>query len=96
MADIHKYQTERQSAKLGIKAETARRVLLKLSCFTDPQLYDQRLTIEAALPPAWSADQVKVKAPGEATIPVVAVAGGRAIRFHALPITAEYVIEKVL
>lgn len=96
MADIHKYQAERQSAKLEIAAQSARRVLLGLLCFTDPKLYDQRLTIEIALPPAWSTSQVKVKATalGEAVIPTVAVAEGHALRFHALPITAEYVIEK--
>lgn len=96
MADIHKHQTERQSAKLGLAAESASRVLLKLSCFSDPKLYDQRVTIEVALPPVWSADQVRVKgtAPGEAAVPVACVAGGNAIRFHALPITAEYVIER--
>lgn len=98
MADIHKYQTERQAAKLEIAAETGRRVLLKLSCFSDPKLYDQRVTIEVALPPAWSADHVRVKgtAPGEATVSVAPVAGGKAIRFHVLPITAEYVVERAL
>lgn len=96
MADIHKYQTERQAAKLEIAAETASRERLKLSCFTDPELYDQRLTIEITLPPAWSADQVKVSgiASSEATIAVVPVAGGGAIRFHALPATAEYVVQR--
>jgi hypothetical protein len=98
MADIYKYQAERQSAKLGIAAESALRVLLKVLCFTDPKLYDQRLTIEVTLPPAWSANQVKVMATafGEAAIPVVPLAEGKALRFHALPITAEYVIEKVM
>lgn len=98
MADIHKYQTERQSAKLGIAAESAHRILLKLSCFSDPRLYDQRVTIEVALPPVWSADQVRVKGtvPGEAAASVAPVAGGKAIRFHVLPITAEYVIERAL
>ncbi len=98
MADIHKYQTERLSAKLEIAAESARRVRLKLSCFTDPKLYDQSLTIEVALPPAWSTNQVQVKttAVGEAAVPVVCVGEGKALRFHAPPITAEYVIEKAM
>jgi hypothetical protein len=98
MADIHKYQTERLAAGLEIKPETARRTLLKLSCATDPQLYDQPLTVEVALPPAWSAAQVQVKrgAADQATVPVVPVAGTKAVRFLALPITATYTVEKVL
>lgn len=98
MADIHKYQAERQSAKLEIVGESGRRVLLKLLCFTDPKLYDQRLTIEVALPPAWSADQTQVRATslGKAAIPTISVAEGKALRFHALPITTEYVIEKAM
>ena len=96
MADIYKYQTERQGAKLGIEAETARRVLLKLSCFTDPQLYDQRLTIEITLPSTWSQGEVKIKQTGthEVSVATVAAADAKTIHFHALPITAAYVIDR--
>jgi hypothetical protein len=96
MADVHKYQTERQAARLGIEAETARRVLLKLSCSTDPQLYDQRLTIEIALPSTWSSNEVNIKQTGthEVSVAEVARPDVRIIRFGASPITAAYVIER--
>lgn len=55
-----------------------------------------RPSVEITLPTAWSAEQVTVKQawPGETAVPVIAVAGGRAIRFHAAPRTAEYAVEK--
>jgi hypothetical protein len=97
MADIHKYQTAFLACRMGIEAETTRRVLLKLSCFTEPKLYDQRLSIEIALPSSWSQGKVKIKQTGtpEANVPTSAAPDARAIRFHALPVTATYVIERV-
>jgi hypothetical protein len=96
MADIYKYQTERQAAKLAIEAATARRALLKLSCFTDPELYDQRLTIDIALPSTWPRGEVTIKQTGtrQTSVATVASPDANTIRFHALPITAVYVIER--
>jgi hypothetical protein len=96
MADIYKYQTARQAARLGIEAETAHRALLKLSCFTDPQLYDRNLTIDIALPPAWSQGQVKIKQTGihEVSVDTLAIPNAKTIRFHVLPITSTYVVER--
>ena len=93
MADIYKYQTERQAAKIELRAEAPRRVLLKLSCGTDPQLYDQPLTIEVVLPPAWPEDQVKIKPVEPQAASVPAAADARTIRFHVPPITSNYAIE---
>ena len=96
MADIHKYQAERAATGLEIEKETPRRLLLKLSCSTDPQLYDQPLTVEIALPSTWSAGEVKIKQAGtrEGNVATVAASDGRTLRFHVPPITAAYVIER--
>jgi hypothetical protein len=96
MADIHKYQTERQAAKLTVGGDRPGRVLLKLSCVTDAELYDQPLTIEVTLPPDWPAEGVRATSvtTGEVAIPVTSVPQGGALRFHLPPITAEYVLER--
>jgi hypothetical protein len=96
MADIHKYQTERQATKLAIVTETAHGARLTLSCFTDPALYDQSLTVEVALPSTWSPSEVTVRKAGthEASVATVTAPDSKAIRFHVLPVTAEYIIEK--
>ncbi len=61
MADIHKYQTERRSARLAIESDGPSRVSLRLSCTTKPELYDQPLTIEVVLPKSWLANRVMVR-----------------------------------
>lgn len=95
MADVHKYQAERQSARLSIDVQPVRRVVVSLSCFTDPRLYDQPLTIVLGLPADWRTERVSVKrvAPDEVPVTTTPTAGGRAIRFEAVPITARYLVE---
>ncbi len=96
MADIHKYLVERQSATLSLEAETSRRVLLKLRCSTDPQLYDHPLTIDVTLPPDWLKDQVTVRQVGaDAAIqPIPSPTSGNTIRFHSRPASSVYVLER--
>ena len=50
MADIHKYQTERNGSSLALVSSEPRRLAFRLSCLTDPELYDQPLTIEVMTP----------------------------------------------
>jgi hypothetical protein len=96
MADIYKYQTERRAAKLEIRDATDRRVAIELSCETDPNLYNQPLTIEAVLPSSWPPNQVTVTRGGTAipTAPADSNSGQEIIRFDAPPAAAVYVIEK--
>lgn len=96
MADIYKYQTERQATTLRIRAESPRRALLAVSCFTDPKLYDQPLTIELTLPPTWTQGEVKVKqvTPRELSVPPVAAPDAKTVRFSVPPIHATYAIER--
>ena len=60
MADIYKYETQRRAASLEMKNENARRIVLKVACATDPELYDQPLTIAVTLPKAWASRPVVV------------------------------------
>ena len=95
MADIHKYQTQRDRAELAIGSKNPLRAVLTLTCSTDPELYDQYLTIQVDLPSGWSPEEVTVK-PVESSVVVSTVAApeGTSIRFDAPPITAAYIIER--
>ena len=95
MADIHKYRTECDRAELAIVSKDPNRAVLTLRCSTDPELYDQHLTIQIALPSGWSPEEVTIR-PVEAgvVVPTVAASEGTAIRFDVPPITAEYIIER--
>lgn len=52
MADIHKYQTERSTAKLTLLKSDAKGLTFQLDCATDASLYDQPLTLEISPPDA--------------------------------------------
>ncbi len=60
MADIYKYQAERRGATLTLQKSDANAVNINLSCSTKPELFDQDLTIEIALPKSWPADRAIV------------------------------------
>jgi hypothetical protein len=95
MADIHKYQTERNASKLALQQSGPTRLSFQLTCQTDATLYDQPLTIEAQLPPSWDAGRVKVKDVRGNVVPVrVARSDGvTALRFDVAPRNALYSIE---
>ena len=61
MADIYKYQTERNAAKLTVIKSDAQQLSFQLTCKTDHSLYDQPLTIELTPPPAWNLKKLVVK-----------------------------------
>jgi hypothetical protein len=95
MADIHKYQTERNASTLALQQSASNRVTFQLICQTDATLYDQPLTIEAQLQPSLDAGRVKVKDDHGNVVPVrVARQDGAAIlRFDVAPRNAAYAIE---
>ncbi len=96
MAEIHKYRTERERAELSIANKGPNRAVLTLRCSTEPDLYDQALTIRVALPPAWAPDEVSVKSVASAVVvPTVSPSEDAAIRFDVPPIAATYIIERV-
>jgi hypothetical protein len=94
MADIYKYQQEQQAAKLALHSESSTRATLRLTCLTDPELYDQPLTIELSLPSSWSTASVAVTDVNGAAIAVRSAKeqSGAVFRFDAVPIDAAYVI----
>lgn len=95
MADIHKYETERRGAKLDIENK-GKRQILKLSCTTDPELYDQSLTIVVILPEFLATERVMVTNHKGKELDVwkELTSEGVALRFDVHPIDAEYTIEK--
>jgi len=96
MADIYKYHTARQAAGIKLEAQTPQRVLLTLSCLTDPQLYDQPLTIDVTLPTGWSPQEITIKRTGtpEARVPSVATSDPSLVRFEVSPASAAYTIQR--
>lgn len=61
MSDIHKYQTERNAARLALEESDERSLRFRIACATDSELYDQPLTVELHLPAAWNGRKVLVK-----------------------------------
>ncbi len=95
MADIYKYQRERAGATLAIESRGENAAVLKLSCSTDPQLYDQPLTLQIALPESWSTESVVVTK-GAKTLPTQkqSTAEGEVLRFDVPPVTGEFLVRK--
>jgi hypothetical protein len=95
MADIYKYQAERNGSSLSLIESSDCRLRFRLSCQTDPELYDQPLTIEVTPSVYWPLDRVGVKdSEGEAIAVRCAHNGDQTVlRFELPPRTAECAIE---
>jgi hypothetical protein len=97
MADIHKYQTECNGARLTLVRSEPRCLTFRLSCLADPELYDQPLTIEVAPPLSCPPNRLAVtSSQGKASASRTVQAHGKAVlRFEAAPRTADYTIELI-
>lgn len=95
MADIHKYQTGRDSARLTLLGSSATRVEFRIAPQTDHELYDHPLTLEMTRAGALDATRVAVKDAGGQAVPVRAGdgAGDAVLRFDVAPREAAYSIE---
>ena len=95
MSDIYKYQTERRAAQLTIENDGPHAVRLRLVCSTDPELYDQPLTIELTLPDSPSDGRAVVTDSQGATIDTrSAKTNGRTqVRFDVPPRNGRFRIE---
>jgi hypothetical protein len=95
MADIYKYQTERQSATLALIKSDAQNLSFKLACMTDSALYDQPLAIELLPPPAWKPQKVTIhdaRGVSLATTTGQTPSGDVVVRFEVPPSEAVYMI----
>ena len=98
MADIHKYKTERQGARLEIENKSSSKAVVKLSCTTDVQLYDQPLTIDVATPESWVNNRAVItnRNAQEVEYRVVSTSDGVVLRFDVEPSEDEFTIENML
>ena len=96
MADIYKYETERRGAKLEIENKSESRVILKLSCVTELELYDQPLTMDVTIPKSWATKRVVITDHNakEVDVRTVPTSDGSVLRFDVRPTDAEYTIKK--
>jgi len=94
MADIHKYLTERDAAKLTLIKSDAQQLSFRLTCVTDAALYDQPLTVEMMVPPAWKLPMVVIKNAQGTVIPAIPgkFEGADALRFDVPPREVDYSI----
>lgn len=93
MADIHKYQTERNAAKLLLVKSDAQGLTFQVECTTDPALYDQMLTVEVAPPPTWDRQKVIIK-DAQGSLIAGKSDGVDTLRFEVPPREAVYLIVK--
>lgn len=70
MADIYKYQSARNGAALLPLESDSGHLSFQLKCLTDPELYDQPLTLEIAGPASRAQDKVEVTDAQGAVIPI--------------------------
>ncbi len=89
MADIHKYQTERNASKLSVVKADERSLTFQLSVSTDASLHDQPLTLEVEPSPAWNAQQVIILDQQGSRIPSET---GGALRFVIPPRASTFVV----
>jgi peptidoglycan/xylan/chitin deacetylase (PgdA/CDA1 family) len=89
MADIHKYQAERSSAKLTLAKSDANSLAFQLDCATDAALYDQPLTLELSPPESWKSRQITIL---DAKGQTINAADGH-LRFEVPPRSSSFVIQ---
>lgn len=88
MADIHKYQTERDAARLIPVESSTGRVAFRLACSTDEALYNQPLTVEVTDPKGSLVRRLTVR---DSLDKVIAEIGGTGVhRFDLPPHNATY------
>jgi hypothetical protein len=95
MADIHKYQTERNAARLVLLRSDPRGCTFQFAGETSNALYDQPLTLEVDLLRASDASRITMKDAQGGVIPVRAarVAETSVLRFEVPPRNAIYSLE---
>lgn len=89
MADIFKYQTERNASKLALVKADDRSLTFQLAVATDDTLYDQPLTLEMEAPADWKSRQIVMLDPQGAQIPSDA---DGSLRFEVPPRSSTFVI----
>jgi hypothetical protein len=99
LADVYKYQQERRAARLSVTPLSSTQAAMNVWCGTDPELYNQPLTIEVALPHSWLPEEVVVTKSDSVSEEAVRTAwtpGRQLIRFDVAPINGAYIIERKL
>ncbi len=97
MADIYRYQTQRNASKLTPVQSDSQRLTFQFTCLTDATLYDQPLTLEVVHPLSLDVSRLKVKdAQGEViSLRPARADGAPVLRFDIPPQDAVYSIEMI-
>ncbi|HPA19773.1 MAG TPA: polysaccharide deacetylase family protein [Verrucomicrobiae bacterium] len=95
MADIHKYETERNAARLTPVRSDATQLEFQIACQTNPELYDQPLTLELTRSNPADENRATIKDAKGQVIPARRgeADGGAVLRFDVAPRDGKYSIE---
>ena len=97
LADAFKYQEEWKASRISLESPDLDEVMIRLTCLSDPELYDHPLSLEVVLPETWNSYDVSVsQALG---LPVQFVnqpseRGGHVLRFDVAPVTGCYLVRR--
>lgn len=96
MAEIRKYADEREQSRLTLAESGPGAAVLRVSCGTNPELYDQPLTVELTPPAARPAAKLRVTDARRNAVPLRAGKSGdvAVLRFEVPPRDAVYSIER--
>ncbi len=90
MAEIHRYQTARDGARLVRVESDGDRLEFRVETTTDPALYDRALEIEARLPAGWGAARLEAEDGAEIPRAAGSAEGAPLVRFEVPPRPAVY------
>lgn len=95
MANIYKYQTERNTSKLTLQKSDANNLTFHFACGSDPALYDQPLTLEVtSTRKALDACQIKIRNAEGNPLPLrISNNDASVLRFDVPPVEAVYSIQ---
>ena len=77
---VHQYEREHAAATVQVQAATAQQISVTLRGQTDPQFYDQPLTLVTSVPAAWQKCRVT-----QGTNQFHCAAAGGSVKYPALP-----------
>ena len=95
MADIYKYQMERNAAAISPLESDSQHFSFELSCLTDPELYDHPLMLEVTLPSSWPPERTQIRnAQGEVCdFQTIQFENHNLLRFEVVPRTEAYTVK---
>lgn len=97
LANVYKYNQERNTARLAIVRRSSDYIELELSCGSAVELYDHPLTLQADLPHNWPAEKVCLMQDDKNPVSIadyVSEPGRNVVRWNVPPVNGRYTLCK--